>query len=102
MLPLLKDERNVKWRKSYSDTYDMIYLAETHMRMLRTDRWKLVLHLDKDNHPLADGSRHELFDLKSDPEELTNLYGKPSGATIQQQLDTQLRAWMRDTSVTKE
>jgi len=105
MLPLLKGEK-VSWRDAYSDTYDMIYLGNNgekpHMRMIRTDRWKLVLYLDADGHPLANGSRHELFDLKRDPDELTNLYGKPSVASIQQQLDTRLRTWMRETGVTKQ
>ena len=105
LLPLLKGERNVKWRDFYCDTYDMIYLGNNgekpHMRMCRTDRWKLVLYLDPDGHPLDDGSRHELFDLKTDPDELTNLYSKPSVATTQQELDTRLRAWMRETGVTK-
>lgn len=55
-----------------------------------------------DGQPLANGSRHELFDLKSDAEDLTNLYDKPSAATVQQQLDTRLRAWMRETGVTKQ
>jgi len=102
LMPLLRNEKGVTWRDAYSDTYDMIYLAESHMRMLRTDRWKLVLHFDADGKPLDNGTRHELFDLKSDPEELTNLYGKPSVASVQRQLDNQLRAWMRETGVTRQ
>jgi choline-sulfatase len=101
LLPLLKGEK-VGWRNAYSDTYDMIYLAETHMRMIRTEHWKLVLYLDAEGNPLANGNRHELFDLQNDAEELTNLYGKPSVAAIQQQLDTRLRGWMRETGVTKQ
>lgn len=105
LLPLLKGQRGVKWRDHYCDTYDMLYLGnkgeQPHMRMIRTDRWKLVLYLDKDGHPLDNGKRHELFDLQNDPDELTNLYGKPSVAAIQQQLDKQLRAWMREAGVTK-
>jgi len=101
LLPLLKSEK-AAWRDTYSDTYDMIYLAESHMRMLRNDRWKLVLHFDAEGRPLDKGTRHELFDLKNDPEELANLYGKPSVAAIQQQLDTQLHTWMIETGVTKQ
>jgi arylsulfatase A-like enzyme len=41
-----------------------------HMRMIRTDRWKLNLHL---NEP----AQHELYDLAADPGERTNLFGKP-------------------------
>ncbi len=94
ILPLLKGE-TAAWRNAYSDTYDMIYLDESHMRMLRTDRWKLVFHFDADGRPQAGVKRHELFDLKNDPEELTNLYGKQSVAETQQQLEAQLRAWIR-------
>ena len=102
LMPLLKGEKGVAWRDAYSDTYDMIYLAEAHMRMIRTDRWKLVLYLDADGRPLGKVSRHELFDLENDPGERTNLYGQPSVATVQQKLDTRLRAWMRETGVTKQ
>ncbi|MBI5683609.1 MAG: DUF4976 domain-containing protein [Verrucomicrobia bacterium] len=95
----------MKWRGSCCDTYDMFYLGnngeQPHVRMVRTDRWKLVLYLDADGHPLDNGSRHELFNLKNDPEELTSLYGKPSVATVQQQLDKQLCTWMWEASVTK-
>ena len=100
LLPLLKRERGVEWREAYSDTYDMIYLDESHMRMIRTDRWKLVLHFDADGRPQDGGKHHELFDLQSDPEELVNLYGQPSVAEIQERLDEQLHVWMRGTGVT--
>ncbi|MBI4662435.1 MAG: sulfatase-like hydrolase/transferase [Verrucomicrobia bacterium] len=105
LLPLFKGERDTNWRNFYCDTYDMIYLGnhgeKPYMRMIRTDQWKLNLFLDAAGQPLDNGNRHELFDLKSDREELTNLYGRPAVATIKQQLETQLRAWMRETGVTK-
>ena len=82
LLPLLKGDPNVAWRDAYRDTYDMIYLGDDgekpHMRMIRTDDWKLVLYLDAEGRPLDGGSRHELFHLDMDPGELTNLYGKLS------------------------
>ncbi len=102
MLPLLKGQRGVNWREAWFDTYDMIYLEESHMRMIRTDHWKLILNFGKDGRRLANGSRHELFDLENDPEELKNLYGRQSVVTIQQKLEERLRAWMRETGVTKE
>jgi choline-sulfatase len=104
LLPLLRGERGVAWRDDYSDTYDMIYLGNNgekpRLRMIRTDRWKLILYLDANYQPLDNGTRHELFDLQKDPEELNNLYGHADVLTIQQQLDTRLRAWMRETGVT--
>jgi len=102
MLPLLKGRRGVKWRDAWFDTYDMIYLKESHMRMIRTDRWKLVLHLGENERPLPDGSRHELFDLGNDPKELNSLYGSQSVTKVQQKLEERLRTWMREAKVTKE
>ncbi len=105
LLPLLKGTPNAAWRDAYCDTYDMIYLGDNgeqpHMRMLRTDDWKLVLYLDADGRPLDGGSRHGLFHLATDPGELTNLYGKPSIQNIQHELETRLRAWMHKAGVTK-
>ena len=104
LLPVLKGDRNVKWRDHYCDTYDMVYLGnngeQPHMRMIRTEWWKLVLYFDPDGRPLDSGTRHELFDLRNDPAELTNMYGKPSVAAIQRDLDTRLRGWIREASVT--
>ena len=43
----------------------MIYLGDNgekpHMRMIRTDGWKLVLYHDQNGRPLDMGTRHELF-----------------------------------------
>ena len=106
LLPLLEGKPNVAWRDAYVDTYDMIYLGndgeKPHMRMIRTHDWKLVLYHDEKGDPLDGGSRHELFDLKGDPGELDNLYGKPSAAAVQGRLEERLKAWMRDAGVVKE
>ena len=65
MLPILKKQANTEWRDTYFDTYDMIYLGndgeKPHMRMIRTDDWKLVLYNDETGSPLNGGQRHELF-----------------------------------------
>ena len=81
------------------DSYDMTFLDEAQMRMIRTDQWKLVLYFDKDGRDGLDGKRHELFNLGEDPGELDNLYGKQSVQPIQQELETRLRAWMREASL---
>ena len=105
LLPLLKGEPNVAWRDAYCDTYDMIYLGDDgekpHMRMIRSDDWKLVLYHDENGKPLDNGNRHELFRIEADPGELTNLYGKSSVQSIQRELETRLLTWMRKTGVTK-
>lgn len=98
LLPLLTQEAGAKWRDVYCDTYDMIYLDEAHMRMVRTDRWKLVWYLDAKGRPLA-SHQHELFDLKSDPQELTNLYGQTPVAQVQARLESRLAEWMRHVGV---
>ena len=47
LVPLLKGE-SPDWRDAWFDTYDMIHLGNEgevpHMRMIRTDEWKLVLY----------------------------------------------------------
>ncbi len=105
LLPLLKGAPNVAWRDAYCDTYDMIYLGDDgekpHMRMIRSDDWKLLLYHDENGKPLDNGRRHELFRLEADPGELTNLYGKRSVQSIQHNLEARLLTWMRKTGVTK-
>jgi choline-sulfatase len=98
-LSLLRGEKDVPWREAYCDTYDMTYLAEAPMRMIRTDRWKLVLHFDKDMREPGDGRRHELFDLVNDPGELENLHGQTAVAAVQRDLEARLGAWMREVNV---
>ncbi len=57
------------------------------MRMLRTERWKLTLHL---NAP----EQHELYDLAADPGERTNLFGQPGTESVVNDLKTRLRERM--------
>jgi len=102
MLPLLQGQPGVKWRDAWFDTYDMIYLEQSPMRMIRTDHWKLILHLSADGRRVTNGRRNELFNLENDPQELNNLYGSPSVAIVRQKLEDRLWAWMRTAGVTKE
>jgi arylsulfatase A-like enzyme len=105
LLPIIKNENNSEWRDTYFDTYDMIYLGDDgekpHMRMIRTNAWKLVLYQDENGKPLSNGRRHELFNLAADPGEINNLYGSDQAAPIQGKLESQLREWMLRTEVTK-
>ena len=50
---------------------------------IRTDRYKLM-------HFYQFGEEWELYDLKTDPDELTNLYGKPAHAELTADLKKQL------------
>lgn len=51
------------------------------MRYIRTKRWKLVMYVQ---------DTPELYDLETDPHELTNLYGTPGTAQITDELKTLL------------
>jgi uncharacterized sulfatase len=102
LLPLLQGQTDARWRDAWCDTYDMTYLRESRMRMIRTDRWKLVLHVDEDGAHPGNKNRHELFDLHRDPDELNNLYGQASVTREQLQLEKRLRTWMRETGVAEK
>ncbi len=105
LLPLLQGEADSNWRTAYFDTYDMIYLGDDgekpYMRMVRTDDWKLILYEDENGQPLDNGSRHEFFNLKTDPGELENLYGTKSVETIQEKLDSKLQKWINKNALKK-
>ena len=99
LLPLLHGQQPQAWRDALFDAYDMhAYTryqgSEDSMRMIRTEAWKLVLHLKHAN-------AHELYDLKRDPGEHENLYGSLAVATKQQSLQRRLHIWMRQNDGTE-
>jgi arylsulfatase A-like enzyme len=93
LLPLLRGEK-AAWRDAAFLLYDMHHGAIAHMRMIRTKRWKLVLHLREGGAP-AGPAFGELYDLQDDPEEEHNLYGDPSAKSVQGELTERLREWQR-------
>ncbi|HIZ86759.1 MAG TPA: sulfatase [Candidatus Coprenecus pullistercoris] len=82
-----KVERGKHWRKSlYYHFYE--YPGEHSVRRhygVRTDRWKLI-HFYGD-----DIDCWELYDLKKDPHEMSNIYGSRSYRRIQKKLHKELR-----------
>lgn len=54
------------------------------IRMIRNHRWKLIAE--------ADG-KGELYDLKSDPHELLNLWENPQYQNVRRELQSQLASW---------
>ena len=94
LLPILKGEEAV-WRNEVFLIYDMKYHAVAHMRMVRTNRWKLIHHYE-------DESKNELYDLEEDPGELRNLYGSPGVASTQRMLTRRLKQWEVRVGATKE
>ncbi len=59
-------------------------------KMVRTGRWKYCYY-GRDNSP-------ELYDLQSDPDELTNLAGRPDLHSIEEDLRTRILNWLIDSS----
>jgi arylsulfatase A-like enzyme len=56
-------------------------------RMLREDRYKLVVNPDSVN---------ELYDLQADPDELTNVYDEPGLADVQRRMMGRLYRLLRE------
>ena len=83
-LPLLLGEK-VNWRKSlYYHYYE--YPAEHAVRRhygVRTERYSLM-------HFYNDVDEWELFDLKKDPMQLNNIYGKPGTEAVEKELREEL------------
>ena len=57
-------------------------------RMIRTDRWKLIQY--------PEAKKTQLFDLKNDPFELSNLAQKPEHASTREDLNHKLTTWLRE------
>ncbi len=84
MLPLLKGKKT-DWRKSlYYHFYE--YPAEHRVKRhygVRTERYKLI-------HFYNDIDVWELYDLKKDPKEMNNIYGRPGTERITKKLKKEL------------
>ena len=57
-------------------------------RMIRRDNWKYIEY--------TAGQQQQLFDLKSDPHELTNLAGSQKHETARKALQTALHTWLAE------
>jgi arylsulfatase A-like enzyme len=96
LIPLLKGEK-VYWRSfavSESDYSGRDARADLGLDpmdarcfMLRTERWKYVLH---------EKFRPQLFDLQSDPDEFSDLGTDPDHAEIRAELHEKLFTWFRN------
>lgn len=67
--------------------YPAEHSVQTHFG-IRTDRYKLIRFYN-------DGEYWELYDLKTDPQELKNQYGTPAYQAVQKQLITDLKKLIR-------
>ena len=87
LLPLLLGTVE-RWDNELYGEYSTHHQSRTHMRMFRTPRWKLV-------RDFLNPERDELYDLKADPEETTNLIYHPKARGVIGRLGEKLIARMR-------
>lgn len=98
----LLGEGDSSWRKSwfYEYNYEVQFPYTPNVRAVRTDDWKYI------HYPHGDGKpdRHlaELYHLKDDPEERTNLIADPRYAAKLGELRSELAATMRASGLAPE
>lgn len=95
LVPLLKGETPADWRKSFYYHYYEYpgpHSVRRHYGVV-TDRHKLV-HFYGD-----DVDEWELFDLKDDPRELLNVFGRPEHSQVQKELERELARLRQDLRV---
>ena len=66
LLPLLLEKTPDDWNNDFFGEYSTHHQSQTHMRVYRTQRWKLI-------RDFLDSDRDELYDLENDPNEHVNL-----------------------------
>ncbi len=91
MLPLLRGRNPDDWRtRLYYHYYEFpsVHMVPRHYG-IRTKRHKLM-------HFYQFGNEWELYDLEKDPEELTNLYGRPGFEGLTADLKKQLKELRED------
>ena len=85
MLPLIKGKTDIEWRKSiyYHYTESPSEHKVPFHYGVRTDRYKLIYYYQI--------NEWELFDLKSDPDEMKSVYADPEYANIVKRLTQELK-----------
>tara|TARA_R110000850_G_scaffold242592_2_gene367348 strand:+ start:2382 stop:3908 length:1527 start_codon:yes stop_codon:yes gene_type:complete len=89
MVPILKGETPSDWRESQFYTY---WGAPKH-HGIRTDRYT---YFEVQDHPA------ELFDRKTDPDQLHNIAGNPENAALIAELDVELQKQVKDVDISAE
>ncbi|MCS1410736.1 MAG: Arylsulfatase [Verrucomicrobia subdivision 3 bacterium] len=87
LVPLLQGRSPANWRRSiyyHYYEYPSYHMVPRHYG-IRTERYKLM-------HFYQFGDEWELYDLETDPDELTNLYGRTAYANLTENLKQQLVA----------
>ena len=83
LLPIARGDADIAWR-------DHVITESLHGRMLRTDSFKYCVYFSGDN-------REQLFNLKDDPGEITNLAGNGNAGGVLDQHRQYLREWLQKT-----
>ena len=90
LVPLLHGKTPANWRKSiyyHYYEYPSVHMVPRHYG-IRTERYKLM-------HFYQFGEEWELYDLETDPDELTNIYGRNEYAQLSFDLKNQLTELQR-------
>jgi arylsulfatase A-like enzyme len=96
LVPVLKGQTPADWRKSFYYHYYEYpgpHAVRRHYGVV-TDRYKLVHFYGPNVTPYT-----ELFDLKSDPKELTSVYGRSEYAKVQKELTGELERLRKELKV---
>ena len=98
----LVKEGDAAWRKSwfYYYNYEKEFPYTPNVRGVRTDEWKYVRYPHGDGGP--DRHRAELYNLKKDPGERTNLIDAPDTAAIREELRAELANVMAASGLTAD
>ena len=95
-------EGDPQWRQAwfYHYNYERQFPYTPNVRGIRTDRWKYIHYPHGDGQP--DRHRAELYDLASDPDELTNLIDDPRFTQLITQLQQDLTQLMQQTGIQQD
>ena len=86
LVPLLKGQTPKDWRKEiyyHYYEYPSVHMVPRH-NGIRSKRYKLM-------HFYQFKNEWELYDLKSDPDELNNIYGDPKFAKVRKRMENRLQ-----------
>jgi N-acetylglucosamine-6-sulfatase len=93
LVPLLRGER-VPWRTSFLVEYfsDTVFprVAKMGYQCVRTDEWKYIRYVDLEG-------MDELYDLRADPFEMTNVVARPEARPARDRMRAELDRLLRET-----
>ena len=97
LVPLLKGAKT-EWRKSFLIEYssDKVFPRIRHMgyKAVRNERWKYIHYFELEG-------MDELYDLKADPYEMTNIIRQPGAAKIVDEMKREMERFLKAPSIDK-